>query len=67
MVSLATGQKGFQDVYGFRKTGQPKPYKARTFYSKPFNQVDGIITADDANHTRHRKILSHAFSDKALK
>ena len=27
----------------------------------------GIITADDAGHSRQRKILSHSFSDKALK
>jgi cytochrome P450 len=29
--------------------------------------VHSIITADDANHSRQRKILSNSFSDRALK
>ena len=37
------------------------------FYGHSLNNVDSAITADDANHARQRKILSHAFSDKALK
>jgi len=66
-LSFAGGQKAFQDVYGFKKHGLPKPYKSLTFYSKPLNGVASVITADDANHSRQRKILAHAFSDKALK
>lgn len=31
------------------------------------NNAISIIIADDENHTRQRKILSHSFSDKALK
>lgn len=34
---------------------------------KPLNRVDSIITADDANHSRQRKLLSHSFADKTLK
>ena len=34
---------------------------------KAFNGVDSLITADDANHTRQRKLLTHAFADKTLK
>ena len=31
------------------------------------NNAPSVILADDAGHSRQRKILSHAFSDKALK
>lgn len=37
------------------------------FYVKPFNGVSSLITADDANHTRQRKLISHSFADKTLK
>ncbi|TKA82885.1 hypothetical protein B0A55_01177 [Friedmanniomyces simplex] len=66
-LSFASGSQAWQDIYGFRRSGQPKPYKDRIFYGQAFNGVDSIIIAEDANHTRQRKILSHAFSDKALK
>lgn len=66
-ISLANGAQSWQDVYGFKKHGQTKPYKDRVFYTKPFNGVDGLITANDANHSRQRKIMSNAFSDKTLK
>ena len=34
----------------------------------PFpNNVEPIATTDDATHTRQRKLLAHAFSEKALK
>lgn len=32
-----------------------------------FNGVDSLITADDANHSRQRKLVAHAFADKSLK
>ena len=51
----------------FKKQGRPQPHKDKLFYGKPMNGEHAVITADDANHSRQRKILSHAFSDKALK
>lgn len=66
-LSYANGAMGFKDIYGFRKSGQPGLRKSPWFYGKPVNGVHSIITADDANHSRQRKILSHAFSDRALK
>jgi hypothetical protein len=63
-LSYANGAAGFKEIYGFAKKGI---YKERRFYSKPFNKVDSIITADDAGHSRQRKIVSNAFSDRALK
>jgi len=59
-----TGAAAFKEIYGFGKKGL---YKDPQFYGKPLNKVDSLITADDAGHSRQRKILSNAFSDRALK
>ena len=66
-LSYASGADAWKDIYGFKKYGNPHPYKDPNFYGKPLNGVHGVISADDFNHGRQRKILSHAFSDKALK
>lgn len=66
-VSFAGGANAFKDIYGFKKSGQSKLHKEPLFYSAPVNKVHSLITANDLNHTRQRKILSHSFSDKALK
>ena len=64
MLSYANGATGFKDIYGFNKN---RLAKDQLFYGHTPNKVPSIITADDANHSRQRKILSHAFSDRALK
>ena len=66
-LSFATGAQTWRDIYGFKKHGNPHPYKDPMFYGKSLNDVPSIIVADDPTHGRQRKILSHAFSDKALK
>ena len=66
-LSYASGASAWKDIYGFKKHGRPHPFKDPQFYGKPLNGIDSAITADDANHSRQRKILSHSFSDKALK
>ncbi|KAK5108380.1 hypothetical protein LTR62_008336 [Meristemomyces frigidus] len=66
-LSFNGGAQPWNEIYGFRKPGSGKPFKDPSFYGKAFNGVDGPITANDENHSRQRKILSHAFSDKALK
>ena len=66
-LSLASGAQAWKDIYGFKKSGEPHPYKDKRFYGENVNKVPSIITANDPNHGRQRKILSHAFSDKALK
>lgn len=63
-ISYANGAAGFKEIYGFAKKGL---YKDPRFYSKPINKVHSIITADDAGHSRQRKVVSNAFSDRALK
>lgn len=66
-LSYAQGAEAWKDIYGFRKKGQPQPFKPRLFYGRPLNNIDGLITSDDEGHSRQRKIVSNSFSDKALK
>lgn len=58
--------QAFKDIYGFRQGGCfPKD---RSHYMPPANGVDHLVCAvDNAVHARHRKLLSHAFSDRALR
>ncbi|CAK4032813.1 Isotrichodermin C-15 hydroxylase [Lecanosticta acicola] len=62
-LSYASGAEAWKDVHGFKRL----VYKDPDFYRKPFNKTHGLITADDATHSRQRKLLSHAFADKTLK
>lgn len=68
-VSFISGDRTWPEVYGFR-TGKHKtlPYlKDRSWFAIPLNGVYSIIVADESSHSRMRRNLSHAFSDKALK
>lgn len=68
-LSFISGESAWQDIYGFR-TGKHKtpPYlKDRTWYPIPVNGVYSVITADEEGHSRMRRNLSHAFSERALK
>ncbi|KAF2711502.1 cytochrome P450 monooxygenase-like protein [Pleomassaria siparia CBS 279.74] len=68
-VSFISGETAWQDIYGFRigkhKTGAY--LKDHTWYLKPVNDTFSLIGSDEANHSRMRRNLSHAFSDKALR
>ncbi|KUM65390.1 hypothetical protein ACN42_g1683 [Penicillium freii] len=57
-VSFITVQ-AWKDIYGH---GHKQLSKVRSSGSNPMD----IISAGDANHTRYRKALSHAFSAKGL-
>lgn len=68
-VSFISGETAWQDIYGFR-TGKNKTgayLKDRTWFPLPVNGTYSIIAADEATHSRMRRNLSHAFSDKALR
>ncbi|KAF2446021.1 cytochrome P450 monooxygenase-like protein [Karstenula rhodostoma CBS 690.94] len=68
--SFISGETAWQDIYGFR-TGRNKGgdtyQKDLSWYPVPFNGSKSIISANDADHSRMRKNLSHAFSDRALR
>ncbi|TKA73419.1 hypothetical protein B0A49_03039 [Cryomyces minteri] len=59
--------RGWKDIYGHRIAGKTANNKDRMFYGKAVNDVDSILLADEAAHSRSRRIFAHAFSDKALK
>jgi cytochrome P450 len=69
-LSFISGETAWPDIYGFR-TGKYKDtgayLKDRTWFPKPPNGVYSIIVAQEADHARVRRNLSHAFSDKALR
>ncbi|PNS20350.1 Isotrichodermin C-15 hydroxylase [Sphaceloma murrayae] len=57
----------WRDIYGHRIGGKASLQKDKRFYGEPLTGSHSIIDADDENHARMRRILSHSFSDKALK
>jgi cytochrome P450 len=69
-VSFISGETAWSDIYGFR-TGKYKNtgayLKDTAWFPKPVNGVWSLLPADEANHSRMRRNLSHAFSDKALR
>jgi cytochrome P450 len=58
---------GWKDIYGHRKKGQKVFRKDPALYTPTPNGVDAIITAQEDAHSRMRRLLTHAFSNKALK
>lgn len=56
----------WKDIYGHRKHGDEPFDKDPTFYV-PSPSGAGITTAPNDDHARHRHLLSHAFSERALK
>lgn len=55
----------WKDIYGVGRTNIFK--KDMKVYPRMSQRVDSILTADNANHPRHRKLLNSAFSEKALR
>jgi cytochrome P450 len=56
----------WKDAYGYKAASFQKEHKY--FYGPdPYGGPPGIIRADNVNHARQRKLISHAFSDKALR
>ena len=56
------GPGAWKDIYGLRP-GRPHIQKDLALHVG----VEGIITANDADHSRQRRTMSHAFSEKALR
>ncbi|KAF2173047.1 hypothetical protein M409DRAFT_62676 [Zasmidium cellare ATCC 36951] len=68
-VSFTSGETAWPEIYGFR-TGKMKGHlnmqKDPVWYPRPLNGAPSILIANDDDHARGRRILSHAFSEKAL-
>lgn len=57
----------WKDIYGHRKKGQKVFVKDPALYAPTPNGVNAIITANEDDHSRMRRLLTHAFSNKALR
>ena len=66
-LSVVSGAQAWSDIYGFKKHGQPKPFKDPVLYMSNVIEAESINSASDANHSRQRRVLAHAFSDAALR
>ncbi|KAJ5637723.1 Cytochrome monooxygenase lcsI [Penicillium lividum] len=58
--------QAWKDIYGHRKSGTGSFIKDPMFYIRGPTGPN-LINADDADHSRERRLLSHAFSEKALR
>ncbi|EKG16098.1 Cytochrome P450 [Macrophomina phaseolina MS6] len=73
VVRLAPDQLSFtsvdawRDIYGHKVAGKGGMPKDLTFYGPDSTGANGIIRTNDEDHARHRRLLAHAFSDKALR
>lgn len=61
-LSYTTGQ-AWKDIYGHRQGKEEMP-KIRL---PPPDGGHSIVTANREDHSRHRRLLAHAFSEKALR
>lgn len=62
-----TSANAWKEIYGHKKAGQPNFPKDRRLYRAGKTDTASILVADDANHARVRRLVSHAFSEKALR
>ncbi|KEF56726.1 uncharacterized protein A1O9_06916 [Exophiala aquamarina CBS 119918] len=66
-LSFVGTAETWNDIYGFKKTGIPENHKDPEFYMKSFNGHFDLIRAPVPHHGRQRKVISHGFSERALK
>ncbi|KAL8983732.1 MAG: hypothetical protein Q9205_002101 [Flavoplaca limonia] len=72
VVRLAPNELSFidaqawQDIYAHHQ-GRPNFQKNPLWFAPAENGIHSILSANDADHSRYRRLLSHAFSDRALR
>ena len=64
-LSFISGQ-AWHDIYDHYQ-GRPNFPKNPLWMATGGGGIDSIISANDADHARYRRLLSHAFSEKALR
>ena len=64
-LSFIDGQ-AWRDIYDHHQ-GRPNFPKNPLWKASAANGIESIISANDADHARYRRLLSHAFSEKALR
>jgi cytochrome P450 len=65
-VSFITAN-AWKDIYGHKKGDERYFAKDARFYRGSLTSVPNILVADDQDHSRMRRLLAHAFSEKALR
>ncbi|KAI6375597.1 hypothetical protein MCOR31_002103 [Pyricularia oryzae] len=59
--------EAWKDIFGHKTQGAKEFPKDLRFYPMPPGGVRDLLTADQANHPRMRKMLSPAFAEKTLR
>ncbi|PGH01470.1 hypothetical protein AJ79_07908 [Helicocarpus griseus UAMH5409] len=62
-----TSAQAWKDICGHRKAGSGSFLKDGVWYSSVGKTQPSILSANDADHSRGRRLLAHAFSEKALR
>lgn len=57
----------WKQIYGHKANGEQSFDKDLRLYRPSLSGASSIITAKDADHRRMRRLLAHAFSEKALR
>ena len=68
--SFISGETAWQDIYGFRtgkKSNSGVYLKDPQWFPRPHTGSFSLVLAEGETHTRMRRSLNHAFSDKALR
>jgi len=61
-----TADVAWKEIYGFRTGRSQNPKDLAVLPAPHDGQATNIIRANDEIHTRHRRLIAHAFSAKAL-
>lgn len=59
--------RAWKDIFGHHTRGKHNFEKDPVQFGPDYPGARGILRADEINHARQRRILSYAFSDRALK
>jgi cytochrome P450 len=59
--------QAWKDIYGHRGQGQKNLVKDTRFYGEPHSGNDSLLASSDEDHTRQRRLVAHAFSERALR
>lgn len=57
----------WKDIYGHKKGGQKTFFKDPQLYTPTPNGKEGVVTVNGTDHSRMRRLVAHAFSDRALR
>ncbi|MCJ1251728.1 hypothetical protein MMC30_008965 [Trapelia coarctata] len=62
-----THAQAWQDIYGHHQGRTNFPKNTKEWMKATVNETHSILSANNADHSRIRRLLAHAFSDKAMR